>query len=233
MAASTPKGEDRIEQLIEEEPGVDTSVEVAAVAPRKVRTMVVKSDGTLVAREEPTAPQPVDSASEGIVDPVASAATPADKDAQPAATVPDAAAEVESAPAAAEPQQPAQRSTAGTTPKTVPVAPARPSDQPVNIVGEVKAQQVAALDPAAAPAPGSWSMQIASQPTEAAAQASYKDLARRYASVLDGRQATVVKADIAGKGTFWRVRVPAGSRNEAVKLCEKYKSAGGNCFVSK
>jgi hypothetical protein len=43
----------------------------------------------------------------------------------------------------------------------------------------------------------------------------------------------IVKAEIAGKGTFWRVRVPAGSRNEAVKLCESYKSAGGSCFVSK
>ncbi len=76
-------------------------------------------------------------------------------------------------------------------------------------------------------------MQIASQPTEAAAQSSYKDLHRRYGRVLGDRQATIVKAEIAGKGTFWRVRVPAGSRNEAVKLCESYKSAGGSCFVSK
>jgi hypothetical protein len=76
-------------------------------------------------------------------------------------------------------------------------------------------------------------MQIASQPTEAAAQATYKDLSRRYPSVLGGRSANIVKAEIAGKGTFWRVRVPAGSRNEAVQLCESYKAAGGNCFVSK
>ncbi len=49
-------------------------------------------------------------------------------------------------------------------------------------------------------------MQIASQPTEAAAQSSYQDLARRYGKVLGGKQATIVKAEIAGKGTFWRVR---------------------------
>ena len=223
-AESTPKGEDRIEQLIED-PGVDTSMEVAAVAPRKVRTMIVKADGSLVAREEPVAPQAVDSASEGIVDPVASTAAPAAEDSQTTATVPNPAAE--EAPAAA------AGTASGTTPKTVPVAPARPSDQPVDIVGEVKAERVAALDPAATPAPGSWSMQIASQPTEAAAQSSYKDLHRRYGKVLGDRQATIVKAEIAGKGTFWRVRVPAGSRNEAVKLCESYKSAGGSCFVSK
>jgi Sporulation related domain. len=51
--------------------------------------------------------------------------------------------------------------------------------------------------------------------------------------VLGDRQANIVKADIPGKGTFWRVRVPAGSRAEAVKLCESYKAAGGSCFVSK
>ncbi|PSJ65672.1 SPOR domain-containing protein [Kumtagia ephedrae] len=237
-----PKGADRIEQVIQD-PGVDDSVEVAAVAPRKVRTMIVKADGTLVAREEPApaAAPALDSASEGIVDPVASSPTPAGEGAETTATVPSApqpaAAAAPQQPAATAPQQPAaaapQARAAGTTPDRVPVAPARPSDQPVDIVGEVKAERVAALDPAAAPAPGSWSMQIASQPTEAAAQSSYQDLQRRYGSVLEGKQATIVKAEIAGKGTFWRVRVPAGSRNDAVKLCETYKAAGGSCFVSR
>ena len=76
-------------------------------------------------------------------------------------------------------------------------------------------------------------MQIASQPNEAAAQSSYQNLVRRYASVLEGRPVNIVKADIAGKGTFWRVRVPADSRNDAIALCETYKAAGGNCFVSR
>lgn len=118
-----------------------------------------------------------------------------------------------------------------TTPATVPVAPQRPSDQPVDVVGEVKPDQVASIDPAAAGA-GSWSIQIASQPTVESAQATYQDLQRRYGSVLSGRTANIVKAEIAGKGTFYRVRVPAQSRNEAIKLCTSYKAAGGNCFVS-
>jgi len=76
-------------------------------------------------------------------------------------------------------------------------------------------------------------MQIASQPSEDAAKSTFQDLARRYSGVLGGRDATIVKAEIAGKGTFWRVRVPAGSRNDAISLCESYKAAGGSCFVSK
>ena len=231
--APTPKGEDRVEQAVQD-PGVDSSVEVAAVAPRKVRTMIVKADGTLVAREEPApaADQPVTSAAEGIVDPVASTALPAGESADTTSTVPAAADTAKPASAAAKPaaSAPARRA-AGTTPNQAPIAPTRPSDQPVDIVGEVKPQQVAALSPAASA--GSWSVQIASQPTEAAAQSSYQDLSRRYGKVLGGKQATIAKAEIAGKGTFWRVRVPAGSRNDAIKLCESYKAAGGSCFVSK
>ena len=78
-----------------------------------------------------------------------------------------------------------------------------------------------------------WAMQIASQPSEAAAQSSYQNLASRYGGVLEGREVNIVKAEIPGKGTFWRVRVPAESRNEAISLCENYKAAGGNCFVSR
>ncbi|MGB3388387.1 MAG: hypothetical protein WBA88_10440, partial [Pseudaminobacter sp.] len=48
----TAKSEDRIEQILDEsEAGAGTGVPV--VTPRKVRTMVVKADGTLVPREEP------------------------------------------------------------------------------------------------------------------------------------------------------------------------------------
>lgn len=76
-------------------------------------------------------------------------------------------------------------------------------------------------------------MQIASQPTVEGAQSTYQDLARRYSNVLAGRSANIVKADVAGKGTFYRVRVMAQSRDDAIKLCTSYKAAGGNCFVSK
>ena len=127
----------------------------------------------------------------------------------------------------AEPAPAAQETT--NTLETAPIAPLRPADQPIDVVGEVKADQVAV---AATAAGNSWSMQIASQPSEAAAQSSYQDLARRYGSVLEGREVNIVKAEIAGRGTFWRARVPAKSRNEAISLCENYKTFGGNCFVS-
>jgi hypothetical protein len=242
--APVAKSEDRIDPSTQQTAAANTNQDVALVSPRKVRTMIVKPDGTLAPREEPTpaAPQvaatePADPAPQRVIsapaEPVEqTGAVPAAVDV--AATAAQPAAEQ---PATAQPAaQPAAKAKANeqsaATPNAVAVAPQRPSDQPVDIVGEVKPDEVASISPTAASS-GSWSMQIASQPSVDSAQSTYKDLARRYASVLEGQPVNIVKAEIAGKGTFYRVRVPANSRNDAIKLCESYKAAGGNCFVSK
>lgn len=230
-AAPTAKSEDRIQPSTDQTAAADTNQDVALVTPRKVRTMIVKPDGTLAPREEaePAAPQvaatePADPAPQRVVSASARAGD------QTGAVAPAADQPAAEQPAA----KPAAKANAQsvTTPATVAAAPQRPSDQPVDIVGEVKPDEVASISPTAASA-GSWSMQIASQPSAESAQSTYKDLARRYASVLDGHTANIVKADIAGKGTFYRVRIAANSRNDAISLCESYKAAGGNCFVSK
>lgn len=221
-AAQQPvKSEDRVAQVAQENAGTQ---EGALVTPRKVRTMVVKPDGTLAPREEPAA-APV------------TASEPADPTPQRVAQ--DQTGTVPQVGAGESMLKPAKPSTVAATPSAAPLAPQRPSDQPVDIAGEVKPQaqqqqQVASAQPQApAPTAGGWSMQIASQPTVEGAQSTYQDLARRYSNVLAGRSANIVKADVAGKGTFYRVRVMAQSREDAIKLCTSYKAAGGNCFVSK
>lgn len=206
--------------------------------------MVVKPDGSLVAREDPAPAAPQVAAVEPV-DPAPQHVAPAAQagDAEQTGTVPPIADQASGDPVAGdqmiEAVKPAVAPEAQTaqpvnTPATVPVAPQRPSDQPVDVVGEVKPDQVASISPAAASnGGGSWSMQIASQPTVESAQSTYRDLQRRYGSVLSGLTANIVKAEIAGKGTFYRVRVPAKSRNDAINLCTNYKAAGGNCFVSR
>ncbi|MBN9548061.1 MAG: SPOR domain-containing protein [Alphaproteobacteria bacterium] len=231
--APAPKSEDRIAQVLQQDADNGASNDVVAVAPRKVKTMMVKPDGSLVPREDPAPAAPKVAAAEPS-DPAPQHVAPA-SDGQQTGTV---ASDTDQADAAtAKPVKPAKKTEAkaqsSDTPATVPVAPARPSDQPVDIVGEVKPDQVASIDPASAAGGGSWSMQIASQPTVESAQSTYKDLQRRYGSVLSGRTANIVKAEVAGKGTFYRVRVPAQSRNDAIALCTSYKAAGGNCFVSR
>ncbi|MEW9835560.1 SPOR domain-containing protein [Mesorhizobium marinum] len=235
-ANASGKSEDRIEQILEDAEN-KTDAELVAVAPRKVRTMVVKPDGTLVPRED----EPETAAAEPTQ--AIAAATP---EAAPAPAIPQPDA-VESTGALPEAQTAPEETTAAeaelpaadegvddvaSMPDTVPIAPLRPADQPIDVVGEVQPDQVAAATATAAASSG-WAMQIASQPSQEAAQASYQNLLRRYGAVLEGREVNIVKAEISGKGTFWRVRVPANSRNEAIGLCENYKAAGGNCFVSR
>lgn len=232
QAAPAPKSEDRIAQVLQDADKGGNN-DVVAVAPRKVKTMMVKPDGSLVPREDPApkiaaaeptdpAPQHVAPTGQSDAQQTGTVVPPADQgnDDQAAAVKPAKAAKAEG------------KAQSSNTPAKVPVAPPRPSDQPVDIVGEVKPDQVASIDPAAGGG-GSWSMQIASQPTVESAQSTYQDLQRRYGSVLAGRSASIVKAEIAGKGTFYRVRVPAQSRNDAINLCTSYKAAGGTCFVSR
>ncbi|KQZ98454.1 hypothetical protein ASD64_15895 [Mesorhizobium sp. Root157] len=245
-AAAQPSGksEERIMPAAVQ-PEAEGQSDVALVTPRKVRTMIVKPDGSLVPREEPqpaaaqvAATEPADPAPQLVVNPTAdeqtgavAPATETQADQSPIAAAP--ASETALA-VAAQPQAAQPSAQSAVTPALAPVAPQRPAEQPVDIVGEVKPDQVAAVNPASAvAASGSWSMQIASQPSVESAQSTYQDLARRYSSVLEGRSVNIVKAEVAGKGTFYRVRVAANSRNEAISLCENYKAAGGNCFVSK
>lgn len=216
LAGLMPKSEERIEQA--EEP--NASGELAAVAPRRVRTMVVRPDGTMVAREDP-APVPLEEPQDM---PVASAPTAAVPALGPASTGTVPAAEDDEGPRVV-------------TPERVAVVPApRGGQQPA--AAQQPARQQPAATPVAAPANAAaagqgWSMQIASQPSAEGAQSTYQDLARRYGNVLQGRGVNIVRANIEGKGVYYRVRIPASSREEAIQLCTRYKSAGGSCFVSR
>lgn len=226
------KAEDRLDpatQIVDE--GVND--ELVAIAPRRVRTMVVRPDGSIVPRDDLAEEE---LAAAGELGPVAGAGE--ESQLLPARVVPvdrilpDEPAAEDDLNAA-----PDEGPTVA-TPPTAPVATPRPAARETRPAAETT--RVAAADPqpvrqpAAPAAAGSeWSMQIASQPTSEGAQASYQDLARRYGNVIGGKGVNIVRADIPGKGTYYRVRIPSASRDEAVQLCTRYKAAGGSCFVSK
>ena len=174
--------------------------------PRRVRTMTVRPDGTLVVEDV----QP-------SVGPSTTAVAPAmlEAAARPIAT-PSVTA------ALAEPE-------AATPVSTASVAPA-PETEPVRTASIGKPEPIAAAAPTATSA---YYVQISSQPSEEAAQQSQRNLTKRYASVIGGRNVVIQSAAIAGKGTYYRVRVGADSRDEANTLCASLKSSGGNCFVSR
>lgn len=127
--------------------------------------------------------------------------------------------------------------------KALDAVPSRPSDQPVNVLnGDAPAlpeqpaeQQTASVEPAAADAlaAGVYAIQIASTPSEEAATSTLRSLSRKYGSILAGKDYAIQRAEVPGKGTMYRVRILAGSKADAGKLCSRYKSAGGSCFVTR
>ncbi|MCO6186157.1 SPOR domain-containing protein [Rhizobium sp. L1K21] len=220
----------------------------ATIAPRKVKTMIVMPDGTLVAREtpEPEAAQTASSAGENATDETATNSETGANDTNTSQSAVEQAANAQVDETA--PVRPVQI----TEVPGAPVPTPRPNEQPVNVVstvterGNVSAPSTpsapATENQAAAPAApvqqtnvptGSYVVQIASLPSQESAEKTYANLSSRFASVIGGRGVDIQRADIEGKGTYYRVRIPAGTRDEAVDLCQRYKAAGGSCLVSR
>jgi len=81
---------------------------------------------------------------------------------------------------------------------------------------------------------GSYVVQVASQRSEADAQASYKALQQKYPSVLGSYQVMVRRADLGDKGVYYRAQVgPFQTAEQAQELCSSLKSAGGQCIVQR
>ena len=77
-------------------------------------------------------------------------------------------------------------------------------------------------------------VQVSSQRSEADAQASYKALQQKYASLLGGHDPIIRRADLGDKGTFYRAQVgPFATIDEANQLCNSLKSAGGQCIIQR
>jgi hypothetical protein len=142
----------------------------------------------------------------------------------------------------ARPTQPVVAPKAAPTPKQTQVAvatpPAAAAVAPKQTAAPVQKQVAVAkpVAPAASTAPasaGGYVMQIASLPSEEEAKRSQANLAAKFASVIGGHSIEIRKADIAGKGTYYRVRVAAGSKDDAAALCVRFRAAGGTCLISK
>jgi hypothetical protein len=90
------------------------------------------------------------------------------------------------------------------------------------------AERIAALAPFAP-----WGVQLAGNFSKAIALATYARAHQRYASIIGELQPMIIGTRLRSRGThaFYRVRVPAQSRNEANTLCNRIHGIGGACIV--
>ncbi len=81
---------------------------------------------------------------------------------------------------------------------------------------------------------GGYLVQIASQKTEAEAQASYRAAQAKYGNLIGAMSPIIKRADLGDKGVYYRAMVgPFQTSDEATKFCSNLRVAGGNCVVQR
>jgi len=217
----------------------------SAVKPRVVSTVVVKPDGTIVPGSSPRAPE-----APRIAAPTASGTdlaptrqvqtTRVDGDASttPSVGAPspvganssiDGARTTGTLPVPAGSPRPTPE--AATNQNLAAARPAAPTPQPVLTTPAPKPATPAATATTLSGTTSQWVVQVSSQRSQDAAQASMRSIGGRY-PMLQGRSMGIQRAKVNG-ATYFRVRVNTTSREDANRLCNNLKAQGGSCFVTR
>ncbi|MEM7067497.1 MAG: SPOR domain-containing protein [Pseudomonadota bacterium] len=217
-----------------EAPEADTNSS-STVTPRVVQTVTVKPDGTIVTGEPIPAPQ-IPEVPEVPEVPAAPAV--------PATTEVASNTATEGVVATPKPveivtiKKPEAIDGAKTTgdlaipvasPLPKPAPKPAPTPQPVQTAAATQVEQQPAAP--ASVRKSEWVVQVSSQRSPEAAQASFQNLRNRFSS-LQGRAMAIQRANVNGS-TFYRVRVQTESRADANTLCNSLKASGGSCFVTR
>ncbi|HWT29920.1 MAG TPA: SPOR domain-containing protein [Propylenella sp.] len=257
-ASGDPASADRSTSLPAAAAAVDQSSAAAttapqSVGPRRVRTYVVRPDGTIVAAGEApaTLPSPVEeelAMPAAPIDPVRVQTTSVDESGRPqdqseAEPAPVVVAESEMSagpepsentapPPEMDAQPPAAEEVAAVEPAETETT-ASADGEPAASVGVASESAAPAAD-AQTPIVDGHFVQLSSQRDEAQAQASFSAMQSRYSDILEGMEPNIQRADLGAKGIYYRARVgPFPTRPDAIEVCEKLKAAGGTCIVTR
>jgi hypothetical protein len=189
-------------------PAASASTAPATAEPRRVHTVIVRSD-------------------QSGADAAAAQSAPAARAARSAATPPRPPASVggSNAPMSIAPGA-AQADAAAPTRTRVAAAPAAP-------VAVASAAPTAGV---AAPASGAggYAVQVTSQRSESEAQTAFRELQAKYPDQLGGREPIIRRADLGEKGVYFRALVgPFASSEQAAGLCSGLKAAGADCLIQR
>jgi hypothetical protein len=170
---------------------------------RKVKTVAVRPDGSVVAEDPPAA----------------AASAPA---AKPAATPTRVAS--------TEPAQMSGNTVSDPSPISAPKGHTDARGKPVKVANVDPAGTVDDDEDTGSGAAG-FSVQLAAAPSAGEAEHVMNKLAQKYSATLAGHKLKFRRAKVNDKSVF-RVRVGGLTKGSAVKLCEALKSKGGSCFIA-
>jgi hypothetical protein len=224
------------------------SAAVAALGePRRVRTVSVRPDGTIIgspatqqiaqAQPEPrtitdlmpSQPFQQEAAAPAVIPQVAS---------EPAPPVPTQPAPV--AQQAPVPPAPVQQAQPAPQSPAAPVAPMSLTGATQPAVPQQAPEQVASIPAPAQQAPaaqapaqtGGYAVQLAIRDTEERAYQAFSQYQTRYAGIIGNVDPIVRRAEVNGN-TIYRIRVGPYALGEANTICERIKGTGGDCFVAR
>ena len=238
---------------------------------RKVKTVTVLADGTIVTGEEASAgaeqlPQEVRPNVPEVSSDTATAPTDEitnvlnsiveDTTAPVAEAVDNAATQVAAltdAVTSPETSTPVENTEATSVDATAPTPPTRPAglgtnqplasavlatpqpsastsqtEQPISLLPSANSQASSSTSTGVS-AP--FYVQLSSQRSQEAAQATATTLSRQYSSVLGNSTLDINRVNLGDRGIYYRVRVPASSLADANAICSNLKASGGDCFV--
>jgi hypothetical protein len=80
-----------------------------------------------------------------------------------------------------------------------------------------------------------WGVQVAGNFSKDRALASFARARQRHAAILENVAPMVIGTRLRSRGTraFYRVRIPAATREAAGEICGRLRKAGGACVVLK
>jgi hypothetical protein len=79
----------------------------------------------------------------------------------------------------------------------------------------------------------SWGVQLAGNFSKVLALAAFERVRQKYQAILGDAEPFVLASRLRNRGAsfFFRVRLPAPTEADALRLCNKLHAAGGNCAV--
>ncbi|MDF2995741.1 MAG: Sporulation domain protein [Xanthobacteraceae bacterium] len=185
-----------------------SSAPANSTEPKRVRTLTVRADGTVVdgssapVIQPPNAPIPLA--------PSAQAAAPIGAPTQVSSFAPDDAS--------------------STMPATVPLPPTRVAAAPASPSIAAPAA-AAASDQASA---GGYFVQVAAQRTQGEAQSAWRATQGKFPGILGSYSANIRRADLGDRGIYYRAQVgPFNSKDQANELCQSLRAQGGDCMVQR
>ena len=208
-------------------------------APRKVKTLTVRPDGTMEQSnprqkivKAPAAPvaAPVQTGSAGTGIAMSFPQVPA--------STPPAAPAAAAAQAPVKPNIPKPVAI-----KTPPAAPVQVAAAPASAAATPVPIQKPPVPRAAAPAPApsqaaaavarEYTVQVAARKSQTDALATFADIQQKYPRLLSGYRPIIKRADLGSKGVWYRLNVgPIESKKVASALCGQLKGAGmRSCLV--